>query len=107
MKYPVIIVPFLWVDGMAVFPVILVRNKAAIQNEVLINHERIHLKQQLELLVMPFYILYLLNYIVNILIHRQHNKAYQNIVFEREAYSNEKNLKYTATRVVWAWRNYL
>ncbi|MEO6148598.1 MAG: hypothetical protein ABIP28_00475 [Mucilaginibacter sp.] len=107
MKYPVIVVPFLRVDGMALYPFILVKSKSAVNDRVLINHEAIHLKQQAELLVIPFYIFYLLNYLCNLFIYRGHNKAYRNIVFEREAYQNETDLAYNQKRGLWAWRKYL
>lgn len=99
--------PFLRVGGMALYPFILVNKRGAITDKILINHEIIHLKQQAELLVIPFYILYLLNYLCNLFIYRQHNKAYLNIVFEQEAYHNENNLVYMDKRGLWAWRNYL
>lgn len=92
---------------MAIFPFILVNNKAALKDKVLINHETIHLKQELELLVLPFYILYFLNYLVNYIKYRNHNKAYLNIVFEREAYVKERDLTYLKKRGLWFWRFYL
>lgn len=92
---------------MAIYPFILVNNKQARHDEVLINHETIHLKQEAELLVLPFYILYLLNYLFNLWSYRNHDKAYQNIVFEQEAYQNENNLLYVKQRGLWFWRFYL
>ncbi|RVU01314.1 hypothetical protein EOD41_04940 [Mucilaginibacter limnophilus] len=107
MKYPVIVVPFLKVSGMALFPFILVSKEKDRNNKVLIHHETIHMKQQAELLVIPFYLLYLINYLINLAKYREHNKAYLNIVFEREAYANERNFDYTKTRGLWFWRFYL
>ncbi|GAA4337554.1 hypothetical protein GCM10023149_47060 [Mucilaginibacter gynuensis] len=104
MSFRVIVVPFLNVEAMALFPFILVKNKEMAADKTLINHELIHLKQEAELLVIPFYILYLLNYIANLFIYRNHNKAYLNIVFEREAYRNEKNYVYLKQRGLWFWR---
>ena len=72
----------------------------------LINHEKIHLVQQLELLLIGFYVLYLLNYIVNLVKYRNHASAYQNIVFEREAYASESDLGYLKRRSLWQWRSY-
>jgi hypothetical protein len=86
------------VGGMALFPFILLKDAAYKHDAVFINHERIHLRQQLEMLILPFYILYLLNYLTNLLRYKNHNKAYLNIVFEREAYHNEHNLNYLKTR---------
>src|SRR6218665_1729777 len=98
MSYPVIVVPFLKVSGMALYPFILVNNKQARYDKVLINHETIHLKQEAELLVLPFYVLYLLNYLVNLWSYRNHNEAYRNIIFEREAYRNEHDMLYIKKR---------
>ncbi|TAH03378.1 MAG: hypothetical protein EAZ15_03400 [Sphingobacteriales bacterium] len=82
-KYPIIFAPFMHVSGMALFPFIVLSKKKFIHNPQIIRHEIIHLKQQLELLILPFYALYLLNYLVNLLKYKNHNKAYLNIVFEQ------------------------
>ena len=106
MPWPIITVPFLKVDGMAVFPFILVRQKSFERDEVLIRHETIHLKQAVELLVIPFYLLYLFNYLYNRIKYGNHQTSYVNIVFEQEAYSNEHNSAYFKTRKLWAWCRY-
>lgn len=106
MSYPIIVVPFLNVGGMALFPFILVSETAALKDKVLLNHECIHLRQQAELLVIPFYILYLLNYIVNLVVYRQHDRAYENIVFEREAYRMEADLNYLNNRKLNNWARF-
>jgi hypothetical protein len=104
--YKIIIAPFLKVNAMALFPFILVKEEGMAGDTVLINHERIHLRQQAELLVIPFYILYLLNYLFNLLIYRSHHQAYMQIVFEREAYANEADTDYLKQRKWQAWRRY-
>ena len=71
------------------------------------NHEFIHLRQQLELLIVPFYILYLLNYLVNLVYYQNHFLAYKNIAFEREAYENDANPAYLIKRKFASWRHYL
>jgi hypothetical protein len=106
MRYPVVVVPFLNVTGMALFPFILVKTRADAANEVIIRHETIHLRQEAELLVVPFYILYLLHYLVNRYKYGNHNEAYMNIVFEKEAYHNERNSGYLKKRRLWAWTAY-
>lgn len=88
---------------MALFPFILVKETRAKNNPVLINHEKIHLAQQLELLLLPFYLLYLLHYIINLFKYRSHNLAYLNIVFEKEAYRMDADPAYLAGRKLWAW----
>jgi hypothetical protein len=91
---------------MAVFPVILIREEAFRHNPVLLRHERIHLRQQAELLIVPFYLLYLAHYLLLLLRFRNHTKAYLNIVFEREAYQMEHVPDYLRKRRLWAWRQF-
>lgn len=68
------------------------------------NHERIHLRQQSEMLVIPFLIWYALEWIVRLFMH---GNAYRNISFEREAYINELRNEYLNSRHRWAWVKYL
>lgn len=103
MRFPVITVSFLPATGMALFPFILVKYSGIKTDKIIINHEKIHLRQQLEMLILPFYIIYLLNYSVNLLYYRKHDLAYRNISFEREAYSHDSNLDYLSKRKFWAW----
>lgn len=70
-----------------------------------INHEKIHWQQQLELIVLPFYILYGLEYLIKLIIYGK--DAYRNLSFEREAYANDKNLDYLKTRKHYAWIKYI
>lgn len=97
--------PFLNVDGMAIFPFVLVRTK--FPSTILINHERIHLAQQLELLILPFYVWYLSAYLLNRFKGQTHLVAYSNICFEKEAYENEDKLAYLANRRAWSFLKYL
>src|SRR6478672_8726805 len=106
MNYPILHCPWLKVNGMALFPFILISNKAKIKDAILINHELIHIRQQLEMLVIPFYIFYLLNYMVNIIKFKNHDKAYLEITFEKEAYQNDHNLAYLKSRPFWAFLKY-
>ncbi len=62
------------------------------------HHERIHLRQQLELGILPFYVWYLLEYLIRRWQYREHYDAYRNISFEREAFDNEHDLTYWETR---------
>jgi hypothetical protein len=109
-KYPFLVVPFLRIvkaSGMALFPFILIRQTVFRHDPVLVNHERIHLRQQLELLVIPFYVLYLLNYLINLVIYFNHDKAYRQICFEKEAYSHESNMDYLKNRRIWGWIKFI
>jgi len=93
-------------NAMAVYPFILLKNKFQKEDLVLINHERIHLRQQLELLIIPFYLLYLINYVINLIKYRNHYRAYLNISFEKEAYACDQNLNYLKSRKFFSWINY-
>ncbi|MFN8309524.1 MAG: hypothetical protein U0T73_06125 [Chitinophagales bacterium] len=98
--------PFLRYAAMALFPFILVREKHFKEDLILVNHERIHLRQQLELLLLFFYIAYVLHYLFNLVKYRNHHRAYREIIFEREAYTEEGDLSYLKRRQFWAWRKY-
>jgi len=69
-----------------------------------INHEKIHIKQQIELLVLPFYILYFLFYFINLF---KKGDAYRNIPFEKEAYANENDYEYVNKRKFFSWIKYI
>ena len=91
---------------MALFPFILVDSEKDKYDKVLINHEKIHLYQQLEMAIIPFYLVYLGNYFIQLIHYKKHHSAYMNIVFEREAYQNEWNLEYLQSRKLWAFWKY-
>ncbi len=93
--------------GMALFPFVLVKYKADKENPVFINHEKIHLRQQLQLLLLPFFIWYFLEYFLRLIQYRNKNLAYKNISFEREAYANEQNLDYLKQKSLWGFLKYL
>lgn len=72
----------------------------------IINHEKIHLKQQIELLIVFFYLLYFLEYIYLMFKYSfDRDKAYRNISFEKEAYRNQSNYSYLNNRKTFnQWR---
>lgn len=72
-----------------------------------VNHERIHTAQMRELLFIPFYVVYVLEWLVRMVQFRNWDKAYRNISFEREAYANGDNLDYLNHRRAYAFRKYL
>jgi len=93
--------------GLAVFPFVIVKYHFDSENKTLVNHEKIHIRQQLELLVLPFFLWYFLEYTVRLLQYKNANLAYRNICFEREAYANEFNVKYLKTRRIFSFLKYL
>ena len=84
------------IRALAFFPFIIISKETIIDDE-LINHERIHLRQQLEMLVIPFYIWYLIEL---------YTKGYYKVSFEREAHSNDHNLNYLNKRKTFSFLKY-
>jgi hypothetical protein len=103
MKYWPLTVSKLPADAMALYPFMLFRTKALRADAVIINHETIHFRQQQELLIIPFYILYFLHYLINFLKYRDHRKAYFCICFEREAYAHDSDFSYLKNRKPYSW----
>ena len=82
----------------------LFAHKDAELDERLINHERIHPRQMLEMLVVGFYLWYVIEWLIRLTMK---GNAYRNISFEREAYANEGNLSYLQQRKPFAWLHYI
>ena len=93
--------------GITLFPFIFFLRKEDKRNVVLVNHEKIHIRQQLELLVIPFFIWYGLEFLVRLFQYKNRREAYRNISFEREAYTNEKDLDYLEQRSFWSFLKYV
>lgn len=93
--------------GITIFPFVFLKSKHLKLKRTLINHERIHLRQQIELLVIPFYVIYGIEFLVRLLQFKNWNLAYKNISFEREAYANEAALDYLKHRKNWSFLKYL
>ncbi len=93
-------------NGITLFPFIFLKNNTIALNKVTINHEKIHLRQQIELLILPFYVLYLLEYGIRFMQYKNPYLAYRNISFEREAYANEKDFEYLSQRKFWNFLHY-
>jgi hypothetical protein len=93
--------------GLALFPFVFVKYSLDKKNSVFVNHERIHLRQQLELLIIPFFVLYFLEFFLRLIQYRNVDLAYRNISFEREAYANEKDLDYLKNRFLWRFIKFI
>lgn len=91
--------------AMALFPFVLM-SKKDLPPEVL-NHEKIHLKQQLELLLIFFYFWYFIEFFIHFCKLGSREKAYMNISFEKEAYQNHHDFNYLKNRKAWTFIGYL
>jgi hypothetical protein len=92
--------------AVTIWPFIILKNKKLKYNKVIINHEKIHLKQQIEMLWVFYFIWYLTEFFIRLLLTRDFMRAYHLISFEQEAYSNEKNMSYLSERKFWNFLNY-
>jgi hypothetical protein len=93
--------------GLTFYPFVFLADKDDKLNKVFINHEKIHIRQQLELLILPFYLWYFTEYLFRLIQYKDRKEAYFNISFEREAYKNEKDLNYLKQRPFWCFKNYI
>ena len=93
--------------GLTLFPFVLVKHSSDKKNSVFVNHERIHLRQQIELLIIPFFILYFLEFFLRFIQYGIVDLAYRNISFEKEAYANEKDIGYLKQRTFWEFLKYV
>ncbi|MBK7233010.1 MAG: hypothetical protein IPH93_12310 [Saprospiraceae bacterium] len=90
------------VEAICLWPFILIRNPLMVHDQILINHEKIHFRQQIEYAVIIFYILYISEFIYYKLKGNNSDMAYRKISFEKEAYRHEKDFDYLKIRKFWA-----
>ena len=94
-------------SGFTFLPFIFLKIKEDRLNWVLLNHERIHICQQLEMLVFPFFVWYFLEFLIRLVLYRNWKKAYYNISFEREAYLNDNDSNYLTNRRLYGFFKYV
>jgi hypothetical protein len=93
------------IGGIALWPFVFLKTKTPYP--LIINHERIHLRQQIEMLVIPFYIWYIAEWAIRFASCRNFDHAYRHIGFEKEAYAMETDLNYLEKRKFWAFLKFL
>lgn len=106
----ILVIPFIFpstFNALAVWPFIILRERDLRKDTVLMHHERIHLKQQLELLWVFFFVFYLAEFLAKIVIYREPKLAYRNISFEREAYFHQNDADYARRKPLWSFLRYL
>tara|TARA_R100000152_G_C6550471_1_gene25179 strand:- start:36 stop:380 length:345 start_codon:yes stop_codon:yes gene_type:complete len=100
-RIPAMLSWFINIGAITLYPFIISRG---VMSKETLNHERIHIEQQKELLVVGFYLLYIMYWLVNLLWHKMgKSEAYLMIPFEKEAYANDGNPDYLKTRRRFAW----
>lgn len=98
------IIPFKGFAAITIFPFIFCRRAL---HEMDINHESIHCEQQLEMLILPFFLWYGVEWLIRLILYRSFYEAYRNISFEQEAYLNQHQTWYVNERSHFAWLKYL
>lgn len=73
------------------------------------EHERIHTKQMGDFLyIFPvYYLWYVMEWLIRLVMLRDRRKAYRAITFEREAYDNQCRTGYHKTRKHFCWIKYI
>lgn len=106
-------IPFKGFVAINLFGVLFVRkeyeddmNEHAEVKNVVINHESIHTAQMKELWFIGFYLMYLFYYLFLLAKTGDAKAAYRKIPFEAEAYANERQADYLATRERFAFKHY-
>lgn len=103
------IIPFKGFLAINLFGLFFVRKEywvktSEARKKVTYNHEDIHTAQMKELLYLPFYVIYFLEWAARLFINGP-KKAYENISFEKEAYEHERDFEYLKNRKHFAqWR---
>lgn len=115
--------------ALTIWPLIFIqRAKERLFNDVAENHEHIHGRQQIEMLIVgiilaiafffiigwwsllliPIYFwLYIIEWVVRLIIYRDNDEAYRNISTEQEAYDHQAERYYLDVRKHFAWLRYM
>ena len=91
------------VFAITLFPFVISREP---MSEATTRHETIHIRQQMEMLVIFFYLLYYWDYMVGYFRYGNLTDAYYRIRFEQEAYENHHDEEYLDIRPLFAWTDY-
>ena len=102
-KIPKYLSIFIDIGAITLFPFIISRDE---MSDITLNHEKIHIEQQRELLVVFFYILYVWYWLKGKISGMSNDQAYMNIPFEQEAYRKQYQKDYLEKREKYAWRQY-
>ncbi len=96
------------ITGLTIFPFIIIRKelRGTAEAAITINHERIHIRQQIELLLVIFAVWYALLFLVSRLRGMAWHEAYMNIIFEREAFDRMYDMDYLKERRLFSFLNY-
>lgn len=125
------VIPFQGYTAVTIWPLVFARKSRKPLKTHEENHEKIHLRQQLEVILLSaavlavviwlagcswwwmlaslavYYAGYGLDYAVRYFLYGSPHEAYRNISCEQEAYLNEQDAAYLANRRPFAWIRYI
>ncbi len=99
--------PFKGFRAVNLFGLVFARKEQPELDKRILNHESIHTRQMLELMVIGFYVWYIIEWIVKWIYYKNKFSAYKNIGFEREAFANDTDLRYLKNRKWYAFAAYV
>ena len=100
------IIPFPGFKAINLFGLLLIKKDTLLRSTDL-THEAIHTAQMREMLYIPFYTWYFVEWLVKLMIYKNPKEAYWNISFEREAYTYERSYLYLSLRKHYSWWKFL
>ena len=100
-------IPFRGFTAINLFGIIVVRKEHLPISNRILHHEAIHTHQIKELLYVGFYVWYVTEWLIRLLIFRNFNKAYKTISFEKEAFQNDTNINYLKERKGYAFLKFI
>lgn len=71
------------------------------------NHETTHLHQELEMMIVFFYLWFIVEFSIKLAITLSWKRAYLSVAFEQEAYNNQFEKRYLENRRHYAWLKYV
>ena len=115
------VIPFGSFKALAAWPFIFIRSDKKFTDED-VRHERIHGRQQVEMLLVGFYVAYLICWLIELVRcardkrrgqaepncrqRKYLNRVEHSIIFEREAYTEDSSATYLYKRRFSAWIKY-
>ena len=104
-RIPKLVSWFFPVAAITLWPFVFIRTDH--DSPRLINHEEIHIRQYNEMLVIGFLLVYIYDWVVGLLKHRNAHVAYRLIRFEQEAFEYDSDPDYHSKRKRFSWKKYV
>lgn len=103
-RIPALVSWFFPVAAITLWPFIFIRE--GYDTRLLINHEKIHIRQYNEMLVLGFLLVYIYDWVVGLVRHKNARQAYLSIRLEQEAREFENDDNYLEDRPAFNWKRY-